>query len=135
MLKIKNSELTESTKTAFAELLNINLPVSLSWKIAKVAKDIDSLISLKRETINNLIKKHSEKDKDGNMVIAKDDEGNEIPNATKIVDPKAYNKEIEDFEELENEINFEPISISVIEEKNDTIKPSILFNLSFLFTD
>jgi hypothetical protein len=135
MIKIKNSDLNETTSNAFGELLNIDLPISLSWKIAKLAKELDGLIILRKETINELIKKHSEKDKDGNMIAAKDEEGNNIPNTTKIVDPIAYNKELEEFESLENEINFEPIPISNLDEKSDSIKPSILFALSFMFVD
>lgn len=135
MIKIKNSDLNDSASAAFNEILNIDLPTSISWKIAKVAKEIDSLIILRKESINNIIKKHSEKDEDGNMVAGKDSEGKEIPGTTKIVDPAAYNKELEEFDQLENEIDFDPISIATIEEKNDSIKPSILFNLSFLFTD
>jgi hypothetical protein len=135
MIKIKNSDLNETTSNAFGELLNIDLPISLSWKIAKLAKELDGLIILRKETINELIKKHSEKDKDGNMIAAKDEEGNNIPNTTKIVDPIAYNKELEEFESLENEINFDPIPISTLDEKSDSIKPSILFALSFMFVD
>jgi len=135
MIKVKNSELNETATISFNELLEIDLPVSLSWKIAKLAKEIDELIILKKESTNKLVKKHALKDEDGEMVVAKNEEGEDIPGSTRIADPDKYNKEYEKFDSLENEINFDPISISLIESKNDNIKPKILFNLSFLFTD
>ena len=135
MIKVKNSELNETSTESFNALLDIDLPVSLSWKIAKLAKEIDDLIILKKEATNKMVKKYALTDEDGKMVVAKDEEGNEIPGSTRIGDPEAYNKAYDKFDSLENEIDFEPISISSIEEKNDNIKPKILFNLSFLFTD
>jgi len=133
MIKVKNSDLNDTTSNAFQELLNLDLPISLSWKIAKLAKEIDALIILKKETINNLITKHSIKDEEGKMILIEDSEG--IYNTTQISNPDLYNKEIVDFESIYNEITFEPISIKVLEENNTKIKPSFFFNLSFMFTD
>ena len=135
MIKVKNSELNETATQSFNELLDMNLPVSTSWQIAKLAKEVDSLIVLRKEAINKMVEKFAVKDKDGKMVEAKDEKGNAVPNSTKIEDPEAYKKAMDKFEALENELNFEPISIKDLEKKNDEIKPLIFFNLSFLFTD
>lgn len=135
MIKVKNSDLNDTSSKAFVEFLELNLPIALSWKITKLAKKMDDLVILKKETINGFIKKHSLKDENGEVVLAEDENGKSVPNTAKIADPTAYNKEITEFENIENEMDFEPISISLIAESNDNIKPSLFFNLEFMFID
>lgn len=133
MIKVKNSDLNDSSTQAFDNLLEIDLPVSLSWQIAKIGKKIDELLILKKEMVNNLIRKHSLKDDEGNVIPSKDENDTIIPNAVQIADPIAYNKELDELENIENDIDFEPISIKSLEDKN--VKPGVLFSLSFIFID
>lgn len=133
MVKIKNSSLNDSMSTSLVDLLNLDLPVSLSWKISKLTKELEDLMILKKETLNSLVEKYSKKDEEGKMIPGKDETGKEVPNSTEIEDIVAYNKAVKDLNEIVNEIKFKPISVKVIEENNDIIKPAIFFNLSFMF--
>ena len=135
MVKVLNSNLNEVTVKSFNELLEIKMPLKLSWKISKAAKEIDSLVKLYGEARNKLVQEFSAKDENGKVILAKDENGQEVHNSAKLSDPLGFELKIKELNEIENELIFEPISISELEELNVDVQPSIFFNLNFIFKD
>ena len=135
MIKVKNIELNDNATKAYSDLLAMDLPVSMSWKISKIVKKVDELLELKNKSYNKIVDKYAEKDENGTIVPVKDNDGKVVPNAFKINDPEGYDRDLTEFNELENELAFEPISVAQISEKNENIKPSIFYSLSYLFVD
>lgn len=133
-MKIKNAALTSGLFNSLKKISDSELPIQFAWKLTKVLKELKEIGEMVDEKRISLIKKYAEKDKDGNIILAKDKDGNDIPDRY-LVDNK-YNEEMEKFMDLENEISFEPISINDLEKNGvDKINAKDLLEISILLKD
>ena len=78
-----------------------------------------------------IINKHAEKDENGEVIQAKDDNGNPIPGGVNIKDMETFSSEISDLMEYENEIGYDKINFENL--NLQTAKVKDLMKLEFLF--
>lgn len=131
MIIIKNSQLTNDTVQSINLLLDLNLPIKVAFKLARIIKEISSLIDDKLKLERKILDRYVEKDQNGNPLPGVDENNNPIPNTFKIADIPNFNSEMEELNAIETELPFEKLQI---EDLNiSSIKVRDLMKLEFLF--
>jgi hypothetical protein len=75
---IRNSQLNDETIAALNKLVDVDINASVAFKLMRIIKEISSIVDDKNKMEQMIISKHSEKDEEGKVVQAKDDQGNPI---------------------------------------------------------
>jgi hypothetical protein len=96
----------------------------------RIIKEISSIVEDKNKMEKMIINKHSEKDESGNVVEAKDEQGN--PVGINIKNIEAFSSEMEDFMSIENEIGYDRINFEDLNLQTARVKD--LIKLEFLFS-
>jgi len=127
---VRNSQLNDETIESLNKLVDVDINASVAFKLMRIIKEISSIVEDKNKMEQMIINKHSEKDEDGKVVQAKDENGNPI--GINIKNVEAFSSEMEDFMNIENEIgydriNFEDLNLQTARVK-DLIKLEFLFN-------
>ena len=104
----------------------IEMPVKTSYMFAKLSTEIQPAVDAFEKQRVALLKKHSEVDSKGKLVL--DDEGN-----AKVIDMDAFQEEYNKIAREEIEIDADPIPISAI--GDISIKPSVMIVLLPLLKD
>lgn len=102
-MKLKNEVLVNSVGV-LGKLNNAELPVKVSYRLAKNIKEMDKELKLFDEEKQKLINKHCEKDEEGKNKINENGTLN-------ILDIENWNKDYKELLEIENEIKILKISI------------------------
>lgn len=135
-IKVTVEQLHRSSP-ALGELSQLNIPIALGFKIAKVIKtvstEIESFEAVRKQKLDNLCKK----DEKGNILLKKDAKGKSTQ-AVEFKDAdaeKQFSDEINELFKTEIELNIDTIPVRVMEEKikGEGIKPAILVALDWLF--
>lgn len=123
-MKIKNEVLVNSVQV-LRKLNNAELPVRVSYKLAKNIKNIDKELNIYEEEKQKLINKYGEKDDEGKNKINED-------GTIKILDTENWNKDIKELLEIEAEINIEKINIDELAKGDLKITPSELTLIDYM---
>ena len=133
MIKVKNVRLDAEAIGILNELIELDISAVAAFKLAKIVRELDNIVTIKNEREVSLIKKYAKVDEDGNIIEGKNGEGNPVPNTFEIKDGEAenFNKEMDELLNFENELTFEKLSI---EELNlDKFSAKKIMKIDFLF--
>ena len=126
---IRNSQLNDETIAALNKLVDVDINASVAFKLMRIIKEISSIVDDKTKMEQMIINKHSEKDEDGKVVQAKDDQGNPI--GINIKNIESFSADMEDFMSVENEIGYDKINFEDLNLQTARVKD--LMKLEFLF--
>ena len=126
---IRNSQLNDETIAALNKLVDVDINASVAFKLMRIIKEISSIVDDKNKMEQMIISKHSEKDEEGKVVQAKDDQGNPI--GINIKNIESFSADMEDFMSVENEIGYDRINFEDLNLKTARVKD--LMKLEFLF--
>lgn len=128
---VRNSQLNEETIASLNKLTDVDINANIAFKLMRIIKELSSIIEDKNKMEQIIINKHAEKDENGQVIQAKDENGNNIPGGINIKDMDAFSSEISDFMEQEIEIAYEKINFEDLNLKTAKVKD--LMKLEFLF--
>ncbi len=123
-MKIKNEVLVSSVQV-LRKLNAAELPIKLSYKLAKNIKNIDKELALYEEEKQKLINKHGEKDKDSKVKI--NDDG-----SINIANSPEWNKDINELQSIVVEVPIEKINIDELGKCDFKISPAELNLIDYL---
>jgi hypothetical protein len=127
---VRNSQLNDETLASLNKLVDVDINASVAFKLMRIIKEISSIVEDKNKMEKMIINKHSEKDESGNVVEAKDEQGN--PVGINIKNIEAFSSEMEDFMSIENEIGYDRINFEDLNLQTARVKD--LIKLEFLFS-
>lgn len=123
-MKIKNEVLVNSVQV-LRKLNNAELPVRVSYKLAKNIKSIEKELNIYEEEKQKFINKYCEKDDEGNNKINED-------GTIKIIDTEKWNKDIKELLDIEAEINIEKINIDELAKSDLKLTPAELALIDYM---
>ena len=123
-MKIKNEALVNSVQV-LRKLNNAELPVRVSYKLAKNIKSIEKELNIYEEEKQKFINKYCEKDDEGNNKINED-------GTIKIIDTEKWNKDIKELLDIEAEINIEKINIDELAKSDLKLTPAELTLIDYM---
>jgi hypothetical protein len=125
-MKVTNKSLVDSI-AALNELVELSLPIKLSFKIAKVTKQVQPLVDAYNQVLSKLQVEHSETEDDGKPKMIDTDD----PNIKRFVfkDTNSFYAAHQELLGLENELDMDKVSVEEFGELD--VKPSLLFTLSW----
>lgn len=132
------------TMQCLAQLGNVEMSLKPSWSISRMRKKVQALEKEVRPTYKELIvEKFFDKDEKGELVPAKNDNGDVIHGQFQLKNPTKEGKEelenaTKEFMAIENEIDLYLIPLSSLTDTNGqlvTLQPNILSELEPLFED
>jgi hypothetical protein len=131
-IRIKNSQLNSETIEALNKLIDLDINASVAFKLTRIIKEVSSIVDDKVKMERRILDKFSEKDENGTIIQAKDEQGNFIPGSVNIINMNDFSIEMTDLMEIENEvpydkINFDDLNLQTAKVK-DLIKLEFLFN-------
>lgn len=129
--KIKNSQLNNEALAAINNLLESDIDAVSAFKLTRIIKFISPIVEDKLTAEKKIYDKWANVDENGKYVLAKDDEGNEIPDTIILKDVDAFSKEMSELYQVENDIPFERIKFEDL--KLQTAKVKDLIKIDFLF--
>lgn len=133
MIKVKNRRLDAETIGILNELIELDISAVAAFKLAKIVRELDNIVTIKNEREVSLIKKYAKLDDNGNIIEGKNAEGKPVPNTFEIKDGEGenFNKEMEELLNFENDLAFDKLSI---EELNlDKFSAKKIMRIDFLF--
>lgn len=133
MIKVKNRRLDAEAINILNELIELDISAVAAFKLAKIVRELDNIVTIKNEREISLIKKFAKTNEDGSLIEGKNAEGKSVPNTFEIKDGEveSFNKEMEELLGFENELSFDKLSI---EELNlDKFSAKKIMKIDFLF--
>jgi hypothetical protein len=128
---VRNSQLNDETVASLNKLVDVDINANIAFKLMRIIKEISSIVEDKTKMEQMIINKHAEKDENGKVIQAKDENGNLIPGGVNIKDMDLFSAEMSNLMEFENEIGYEKINFEDLNLK--TAKVRDLMKLEFLF--
>lgn len=128
---IKNSQLGNSAIEALNNLIEMDINAGTAFKLTRLVKELSSILEDKVTTEKKILNKWIEKDVEGNPIVPKDKDGNEIEGSVNITDMNSFNEEMKELMEVENTVDFEKIDFDDLGLKTAKVKD--LMVLDFLF--
>ena len=137
MIKIQNQQIDNETVEIINELLDKEISIVAAFKLSRIVKELNNIIKDKTEAEVKLVNSFAKKDEDGKILLAKDEQGNEIPSSFEIETSKMelFQKEMENFMLIETTINQETLDINELKLSDDikfTVKK--IMKIDFLFS-
>lgn len=129
--KIKNSQLSNDALSAINNLLDADIDAAAAFRLTRIIKFISPIVEDKLTMERKIYDKWAEKDETGNFTLAKDENGQEIPDTVVLKNVDAFTKDMSDLFAIENEIPFEKINFDDL--KLQTAKVKDLIKIDFLF--
>jgi hypothetical protein len=130
-IKVKNSQLNNETVSALNNLIELDINAAIAFRLARIIKEISSIIDDKVKMEQRILDKWVEKDESGNTVPGKDESGNPVEGSVNITNLDEFTKEMNSLMSVENEIPFDKINFEDLELKTAKVKD--LMKLDFLF--
>ncbi|MEW8993118.1 hypothetical protein [Clostridium sp.] len=106
-----------------------NLPIKVSYAIAKNIAKIESELKVYNKEKQKLIDKYSVKDEEGKPLI----EDNNIRIAPEYIED--WNRDIKELLEIENEVDIHKFHISELENSNCTMTPAELMLIDYMIEE
>lgn len=129
--KIKNSQLSNEALSAINKLLEADIDAVAAFKLTRIIKFISPIVEDKLTSEKKIYDRWAQKDDQGNFSLAKDDQGNDIPDTVVLSDIDSFTKEMSELYQVENDIPFDKIRFEDL--KLQTAKVSDLIKIDFLF--
>jgi hypothetical protein len=126
-MRLSNEKIVNDS-AVLARMANRELPVKVSYSIAKNLKKLESELKIYNAEKNKLIEKYSNKDEQGKTIV---DENNHVIIQEGHIDD--WNKEIEELLAIENEIEIHKFSIDDLSGYN--ITPSELMTIDYMIDE
>jgi hypothetical protein len=130
-IKIKNSELSSETISALNTLIDTDINATCAFRLTRIIKELSSIVEDKAKLEKRLIEKYTDRDENGQPTKVYNQDGQEVEGAVNLTNPEAFQNEMNDFLELENEIPYDKINFEDL--KLETAKVKDLITLEFLF--
>ena len=130
-ISVKNSELNTQSIQAINNLLTIDINASTAFKLARIIKEISSIFEDKKKLEEKLVDKWADKDEDGNIKFATDENGNIIEGSVVIKDMASFNAEMKELNSVDNILQYDKIEFKDL--GLETAKIQDLMILDFLF--
>ena len=128
---IKNAQLTNDTISALNTLIELDIKAGVAFKLTRIIKELSSIVEDKLKMEKKILDKWVEKGEDGNPIIPKDKEGNEIEGSVNITNVEEFTKEMTQLMDIETELPFDKIEFEDL--GLTTAKVKDLIKLEFLF--
>lgn len=125
-MKLSNERLVNSV-SGLSKIATKNLPVKVSYAIAKNIAKIESIIAIYDKERQKLIDKYSVKDSEGKTVVG---ENNQITIQNEFLDN--WNSDINELKAIENEIDIHKFSIADL---TGEMMPSELMLIDYMIKD
>jgi dsDNA-specific endonuclease/ATPase MutS2 len=132
MIKVKNSQLDSETLDVINKIIDQKIKASAAFKLARIVKDLSSIVEEKMKQEKRILEKWAEKDADGTILSPQDADGKVIPNSVKIMDMNAFNQDMIDLMEVENELTHTLLKFDELGLETD-ITTKELLKIDFLF--
>jgi hypothetical protein len=129
-MKIKNFQVfDEMNQAAVHDLMKQDLRGATALKVVKVVRKLDELLEDINKSVSIIRDRHSVKDESGNLVHPEEN-GVVLKDRVKIKDPIAFNKELSEILNIENDIfpDMEMISEEEIKGVNISAKNIMILN-------
>jgi len=127
-MKLSNERIVNDANVLGA-ISQKNLPIKVSYAIAKNIAKIEAEIKVYNIERQKLIEKYSVKDKEGKPLI----EDNSIKIAPENVEE--WNRDIKELLEIENEVDIHKFHISELENSNCTMTPAELMLIDYMIEE
>lgn len=127
-MKLSNERIVNDANVLGA-ISQKNLPIKVSYAIAKNIAKIEAEIKVYNKERQKLIEKYSVKDKEGKLLI----EDNSIKIAPENVEE--WNRDIKELLEIENEVDIHKFHISELENSNCTMTPAELMLIDYMIEE
>ena len=101
--------------TTLAELSNKEMPIKISYRIAKILDALGGEYDFYRKKIQNILQKYGEKDDEGQLII----KDNQVPFIKEYADAAA--KELEELQDID--INLPDVKINISELEDIKLTP------------
>lgn len=125
MIKIKLNDIVNATET-FTKIMQQSFKGSLAFKIARLARELDTEMKTFNEERQKIVQKYGKKDENGELIA--DENGNvKFDNA----DIEEINQEFSSLLETELEINADKLPMDSIDEFE--ITPQEMLNIEVFF--
>ena len=125
MIKIKLNDVVNATET-FNKIMQQSFKGSLAFKIARLARELDTEMKTFNEERQKIIQKYGNKDENGELIV--DENGNVKFDNTKL---EEINQEFNSLVETELEINADKLPMDSID--NFEITPQEMLNIEVFF--
>lgn len=127
-MKLSNERIINEA-TGLGAITQKQLPVKVSYAIAKNIIKIERELKVYNSEKQKLIDKYASKDEDGNPIITN---GNiEIPKEN----AANWNKDIKELLEIENEIDIHKFNISLLDNSNCDFTPAELMLIDYMIEE
>jgi hypothetical protein len=131
--KVKNSQLSNEALKSINDLIDKDINSKAAFKLSRILKHLSSIVEDKLVYEKKIFDKWVQKDDNGTPQLAKDDNGQVIPDAFLIKDVNEFTKEMSELMNIESEIPFEKIDFDEL--GLATIKVKDLIKIEFLFCE
>lgn len=131
MVKVKNYLITKELIDVLGQLIDQDINANAAFKLSRLLKQLSSIFEDKFNIEKKIFDKYLVKGEDGNLILAKDNDGNPIEGTYLVSDVNLFNQEMKDLMEIENELNYDLIKFEDLGLKTAKIKD--LMSIEFLF--
>lgn len=133
--KVKNSQLNNDAVSIMNDLMETDINASAAFKLARILKEISSIVEDKAKMEKKIYNKYVERDDNGNPVHPTDKDGNPIKESVSIMDVEGFTKEMQELMEVESEISQDRLEFDSlgIEDSKYKFKVKDIIKLDFLF--
>lgn len=131
MFKVKNTQLNTESIQCLNSLIEEDINAAAAFKLTRIVKHISSIVEVRVDLEKKILDRWSQKDENGELKLAKDENGNDVQDAILISDMDSFTKEMSDLLNVENEIPFNKLDFEELGLKTAKIKD--LLKIEFLF--
>lgn len=128
-MKISNKTLIDSVES-LNKINELSLPVKTAFAIAKATRTIEGMLLDYNKVLKKLQEIHVKRNKKGDPQTSEHATNPEIKHLV-FKDRLKFNKAVDELLAIEVDLDLEPLSIDSLGEVD--IKPSVLYNLAWLF--
>lgn len=128
---IKNYLINKDLIDILEHLIEQDINATPAFKLTRLLKEISSIYEDKAKTEKKIYDKYLVKDENGQLVSAKDDDGNDVPGTYIVSDANLFSQEMKELMEIENELNYSKLNFEDLGLQTAKIKD--LMKMEFLF--